>query len=749
MAIQKYPLTVLLVLSTPMTYAQVVLDGTLGKAGELTGPNFAISADLGQQYGGNLFHSFQTFNVQTGETATFSGPESVENVISRVTGGQASFLNGKLQLTIPNADFYLLNPAGVMFGSDAKLDMSGSFHVSTANYLRLGENGRFDVSEPAKSVLTVAPLEAFGFVTESPGKIESDKSLLEVSREKTLSWVGGDLIIRNGHLAVGKGEKADGTPEWSQRGQGRINLVSVAGQGEVPVIPEALSEGKLGHITITDDTVGKANLNRTVGNVDASGFGGGKIYIRGGQITLDNGYVFADTWGNQPGQGIWVKAQEELAMRNGARITTETPGKAKDDNTGNAGAIQVQARQLKLSDGSQIVSNSNTAGTAGDVTVTADESIDVRGQIVLDKIYDSGIQSRSWQAGPGGQVNVSAPSITLSDGGVILTTTNGEGNAGNVTVKTDKLVLESGGHVSVSAGDKDSRSNGKGYAGSITITATQSVSISGRPTQDNPSGLRSNVFTAGKGGQITVNTPILTVQDGGSIESGTKWRGDGGHIILNTSQLTVQRDGVISSASLSAKNTLSICRSQTLSCGRAGDIEVDTDFLTLQQGQITTEALHSGGGNITLEVRERFYSHHGLLDAKAWGDKSEDHGGDLTIGQPTLFILGKHSTLNANANQGHGGNIRVIADLYIKSADEVMITATSVANLPGEISIDATPEDFLSTFITLPKRYSTPTKFVSLSCARKRKNQNTFKVILQEMLRPVPSDLRFFSPVEY
>jgi filamentous hemagglutinin family protein len=710
---------------SPVTIAQVVLDGTLGKSGNLTGPTFAISADLGQQHGGNLFHSFQTFNLQSGETATFSGPGTVTNVISRVTGGQSSYLNGTLQLTIPQANFYFLNPAGVMFGPGSKLDVPGSFHVSTANYLRLEDNGRFDASEPARSILTVAPPAAFGFLTESPGKIASEKSFLTVLPGQKLSWIGGDLTILNSRLAVGKeGKTAEGKTSWSPGGGG-INLVSVAAVGEVPVIPEELAEGtfsKFGHVSIADDTVGEANQGRYVGNVDASGVGGGKIYIRGGQITLDNGYVFADTWGNLAGQGIWVKAQEKLTMQNGARITTETPEGAGKDRTGNAGNIQVQAKHVSLSGGSQIAGNTNTAVAAADVTVTAEESIEIGGKTAWGP-YDSGILSRSLQSGHGGQVTMSAPLITLSNGGMILATTQGLGDAGNVFVQADKLVLESGGHISVNAGDKNSESNETGRAGDISITAGQSVLISGRQNPNNPSRLTSDVLTAGTGGKITVNTPVLTVQ----------------------------RDGVIDSASWSSEVTLSSCGSETQSCGRAGDIEVHTDYLTLQQGKMTTEALHSGGGNITLHVSQGLYSQYSILSAKAWGEKREDDGGNLTIERPALFILDKHSTLNASAYAGRGGNISVTADKYIKSADHVMIDASSRENLPGKISIDATQEDFIGLLSFSPKRYSTTTKLVRHSCGRgKKKNQyqNTFQVILQEMLHPAPSDLRFFSPVE-
>ena len=73
--------------------AEIVLDGTLGPAKVLSGPYFAVEADLGQQVGNNLFHSFQNFNLSLGESATFSGPDTVNHIISRVTGGEISLID--------------------------------------------------------------------------------------------------------------------------------------------------------------------------------------------------------------------------------------------------------------------------------------------------------------------------------------------------------------------------------------------------------------------------------------------------------------------------------------------------------------------------------------------------------------------------------------------------------------------------------------------------------------------------------
>ena len=115
-----------------------------------------VGADLGQTRGGNLFHSFQQFDVETGGRVTFTGPDSVKNVIGRVTGGERSSIDGTLASYIPDADLCLLNPAGILFGPNARLDVKGSFHASTAAELRLADGAVFSALDAAGSTLSVA-----------------------------------------------------------------------------------------------------------------------------------------------------------------------------------------------------------------------------------------------------------------------------------------------------------------------------------------------------------------------------------------------------------------------------------------------------------------------------------------------------------------------------------------------------------------------------------------------------------------
>ena len=146
----------------------VKTDGTIGPPGQnipLVNNVFTIGANLGTQKGGNLFHSFNTFNLDQGETANFTGPSNITNVIARVTGGQPSAIDGTLECTIPGANFYFINPAGIVFGQGAALNVTGSVALSTADYLKLKDGTKFSSASSAPNpTLVSAPPAAFGFM---------------------------------------------------------------------------------------------------------------------------------------------------------------------------------------------------------------------------------------------------------------------------------------------------------------------------------------------------------------------------------------------------------------------------------------------------------------------------------------------------------------------------------------------------------------------------------------------------------
>src|SRR5882724_2157630 len=238
--------------------AQITIDGSLrpGTAGPLTGPNFVIGSGVGRTVGNNLFHSFGQFNVGAAESATFTGPASIGNVISRVTGGQLSSINGLIDTRtfMTRANFFLLNPAGIMLGAGASLNVGGAFHLSTADYLCLGSGGcladptagKFFASLGRGDVLTVAAPAAFGFLGPPTGSIVVDGSILPGIPDppvgQTMSLVGGSILVTGGAMLSPPG--------------GRVQLVSVNSAGEVPISSlDVRGFSALGSITVSGSVI--------------------------------------------------------------------------------------------------------------------------------------------------------------------------------------------------------------------------------------------------------------------------------------------------------------------------------------------------------------------------------------------------------------------------------------------------------------------------------------------------------------
>lgn len=257
-------------LATPAG-AEVIMDGSLGPPGALAGPDYVIPADLGSQMGKNLFHSFADFTIGGDESATFSGPNTVTNIIARVSGGHESIIDGLLRSTIPQANLFLLNPAGVLFGPHASLDLPGSLHVSTADYLTLGPKGHFAAQPAGASELTIDPPAAFGFLGDNPAGISliGNSSLvgapnkIAVSEGETISLIGGNLEISATSLSAPAG---------------RINLISMGAAGEVPCCADLPMPGLIadGELMISGGAI-----------VDVSGTGGGECNATHGLVPLD------------------------------------------------------------------------------------------------------------------------------------------------------------------------------------------------------------------------------------------------------------------------------------------------------------------------------------------------------------------------------------------------------------------------------------------------------------------------------
>ena len=234
--------------------AQVVVDNSFGNAGVLNGPNFKIPETLGKTVGDNLFHSFSEFSLQSGQSATFTGPDSIQNILGRVTGAKVSEIDGLIKSEITDANLYLLNPNGFLFGKNAKVDVDGAFTLSTRESLKLGEDGSFYAVNPDQSVFTSAAPDAFGFLGDNPGgaiKFSGSKLIVE----NPVNLVGGDIRLEDSVIY----SKSEGKPTGVNIEGNDLAIVDSQIRNKSTVEVEGVKQGigiaLSGDLEITDTTI--------------------------------------------------------------------------------------------------------------------------------------------------------------------------------------------------------------------------------------------------------------------------------------------------------------------------------------------------------------------------------------------------------------------------------------------------------------------------------------------------------------
>jgi len=594
-----------IVLLNMTVYAEVVTDGTMGPVTTLT-DDMIISEQLGQQVGNNLFHSFETFNVNTGERATFTGPLSIANILARVTGQNHSWIDGPLRVDIPNANLYLLNPNGILFGKHARLDISGSFHVSTADYLRLGEQGRFSATHPNHSVLVTAPPEAFGFLDSDPGSITIQGSFIKTDGGKTLSFIGGDLQIEDSILFASGG---------------RINLAAVASAGEVTFTNSDLAVNtfeKLGTIKLSQtsskylqewsssEMLEEMGFGFELANIDVSDLktlgGAGQIFIRAGQFIANKGFIFADTYGNEKGLGIDIFIDGDMHLINGARITADNFGNSSGSN------ITIRATQgLFLSGRNEEIPINSLQNFINSFSTIATNN-------------KKGFSKEN--IGNGGNIFIETPILGMALG-LIQSATETKGNAGNIVINAQQLFLKEFGYI-------DASTNSFGQAGYISITADEitlsNVSSISTSTDSNSSG---------NAGDIYLTTQQLTLKNGSQINSFSKGSGNAGPITITAENVSLlNRSAIITLATQRSGNDVSlkvgkqlqisdsylITRTTSGTQEEAGDVTIETEGFLLDSSQLLANALVGEGGNINILTDQL------TITGDSWIDVSSKYG---------------------------------------------------------------------------------------------------------------------------
>ncbi len=736
------------IMATPLR-SEVTLDGSIGSAQNLSGPDYQITENLGQRTGGNLFHSFGRFNLGKTESATFSGSPDIHNVISRVTGGQTSTIDGLLKSTIPNANLYFINPAGVFFGENARIDVQGSFHTSTADYLRFKDGVRFNSSDvTTHPILTTAIPEAFGFLGgNTPGKIAvlgGADSLLEVTPGKTLSLIGGDINIKNSALFAPGGQ---------------INLASVQSAGEVIVNESGLDTTlftEMGDIKIS------SNQNIVKNELDVSADTAGKIFIHGGQMVMNNANVVAGT-ANGNGGDIDIALTGNLNI-NGA---TKQPG---EDSTpirglstitsgaGKAGNIEINVLGLQLHDNASIISTTGGHGNAGDLVIKAVD-IDVFNNGI---IFDSTLSS-----GHGGNVMITATrQLHVHNGGQIVVSTLNSGNSGNLDVKAEQLTMREGRIASFPLkAETILKARTIGKAGNIVLDV-QNIEInksdilstafnvdntndallldgidrvdSGNITFKNANSIKlsnggkisTDTLKSGNGGAITIGTNSLEL-DNGFISAKTEGTGKAGKIIITADNIQLD------ASKIDSESTLELTNQPNNTDGMSGNIEITANKrLQLRDAsKISVSTEQAQAGDIQIDGKGVLLLSRNSKIETSVAD-GEGAGGSITINSPVLAL--DTSSILANAVRGDGGNI-TITGLVFESPGS-LIDASSQVEMDGLVSLkpDTTISGSLS---VLSSAFLDVSNQLGERCSARTASGNSFITKGSGNIAPAPGNL--------
>ena len=716
--------------------AQVVLDGTVGSGVRQTltptGNQIQIGSELGTIRtggdGSNLFHSFEQFSIGQDLTAVFSGPAHVTHVISRVTGQAVSRIDGTLRSTIAGANFYLINPHGVVFGPRAQLDVSGSFAVSTADALHLGAEGVFTAStDPAQTVLTSAPPSAFGFLPSNRGaSVTVSGAELTAPADQALSVVAGQVQINGGTVRV------DG---------GSLNLVAAGPGQNVPDAPTAQAQAALSDFVGRGDIVVEEGSVIGVDGPDPGGRGG-HLVIRGGTLTIDRSEVSNRTFGDGDGGVVDIAVAGLLTVSNTGRVSVENEGLGRgaqlvvradrvnlmgrgvvaaptglsstvhEPGGGDGGAIRVQTRRLSVTGGAQIQSvNRGSGNSGGDVTVAGlagqpAESVVIGDREAFSASRVSTQTIRQFDGGNGGDVSIQTEALHVLHGGSVSSSATGIGRGGDLLIDADALVIDALGEQQTgiaaraeAIGTGTARGNGlvqlttadlsvtggggirstsidQPFGGQIQIDA-QRVRLTDAGTQiavlDRSRGLAGQQTPGQTVGRVTVRSGIIEVVSGAQITASTNNRVRGGTLEIHGSDL------ILLDGRGSATATGLIAGPARGSRGNGGNIivgDVDSrlgDLLILSGAEISVETLGTGdGGQITIGVDTATIANDGRITSTS---RTSASAGQITLVANGLVLMTDRAAIATSAPvQGANGG-----DLTISSGTEIKLVDSQIS----------------------------------------------------------------------
>lgn len=688
----------ILLIFTKVGQSGVITDGSLGEKVELYG-EFTIMPELGQQHGQNLFHSFEKFQIETGEIITFASPPALENIIARVTGKEASLINGMLRSRGSTADLVLINPHGVQFGANAQIDLTGGLIVTTANTVYFEDENAFHADLGKQSLLSVADPFAFGFLEENPAPIILQNTQLQTAPNQLLAFIGGDIRLDNTQLKTPAQYFDDISTETAEGLDSGIALFSVGSPGRLslndndelrlsnadlePDNAEAFKQYYKNFISSYSPGMQRGNiiLNQSVLEAQSRGQSTGTIYIRGGDLTLNNHSVMTtDNQGeidNKPvgelsGSGfIWIEA-EQIYVHDDSQISSN-----KLSGQGLSGNIfLLAAKQVALFDNAQIKVDTYDQGLGGIIFIYAPTiglydrariHSDNYSSYVSDEVAGIALVAEDEIRLQGTEASLKIKETTLGLMGIESHEELGQAPPQLPEVNFLKTALAELQEIDAVKISTDSFSQSPG--GDIFLKTANLFILSG--------GISSNGASLGPGGEIIIEARDNIYLNEFAISTSVLQGGHGGRIILQSPQISIINGGIISASAAG---------------GNAGNIHLLAEEKIISDNSfLSTQSFGPAeGGNIFLESQGLSSFHNSVMISSVSGLVGS--GGKVTVSHPHFFVT-NNSYVFAQAVGGNGGDIFLAANNVISSA-ESYIDASSKRGVDGEITVQSPDVSF-------------------------------------------------------
>ncbi|MEH2290087.1 two-partner secretion domain-containing protein [Nostoc sp.] len=694
---------------TNISVAQITPDGTLPNNSNVKLENNTFKITGGSQARGNLFHSFKDFSVPTGSEVFFNNPANIQNIISRVTGNSISNIDGLIRAN-GTANLFLINPNGIIFGENARLNIGGSFFATSANSMKFTDGFEFSAKNPQSTPLLTINVPIGLQFGSNAGNISVERSNLQVNPAKSLILVGGNMSMDGGKLVAPSGSVELG----GVVGENTVRLfsngdflglnfpqgvpqadVSLTNQAEVNVL--ASSGGSI--------AVNAANLNISEGSQLITGISGvGSSKTQAGDIKINatgivaianssniSNQVLKNAVGNSG--NININA-DSLSLSKNSFLAASTKGQGNAGNVtintnslsvfedsflaasangkkGDAGNININARDRVLFDrGGQAYTNVTTKGKGGDISISTG---------LLTVTNGSQLNASTAGVGDAGNISFNIKSFFVTNNSEVTASTSGVGNAGNITIDTDSLSVANESFLAASA-------NGQGNAGNITIDARDTASFeNGAKVYTDLNQLSGDATQVkGDGGDIKITSRLLSLTNGSQLNASTAGVGDAGNISFNIKSFFVTNNSEVTAS--------------TSGVGNAGNITIDTDSLSVANESFLAASANGQGnaGNITIDARDTASFENG---AKVYTDVNqlagdttqvEGKGGDIKIISGSLSLTNGAQLISNTQGEGDAGNITIdTGTLSVAGKSFLAASANGEKGDAGNITINA------------------------------------------------------------